>query len=1052
MWKSLFQKQSCLLSLGITSEKVFILRAFLDNKPASIRQVIDKVSKFRIHNLREEHEKAVSPQDIIQLRNFLLDVQSQSKYKPLQIQIDPAIVKLNPVSQIPDEFGFFFDFDSSIEVLECIWPEEAHGWKDGWFTWQNQLFQIPNWRTEFNSWIIRNLGVQDIPYFMERVLPEMKKQGIPVQCSITIQNEPPLMIEILDVSKEQVLVQINWNCRKPQPIEGKELYVLDGEKLYHGTDLMAIKMFLSTCERIGTHQYIARQEQIAAFHEKVMDEWSLLIVGNKQQMKEQHPLIQNAELVLNIQHRISHGIGEAYAFPILMADEVMMPAQDILEQLGSGSSYVYTPKGWISAAVLQRMGIYDFEEIPKLGYSVLPSEVIYRSSKRLEGPWKRVRLEDVMPTYIADPLQNHLEYLLRWGVPGGVAGGTAVWSEPLQKLLQKVVTENPHTSILVVGKKNMLLNLQNIWNELTQIAWLLDAEKAAEERPGRNIIAAAPSTLKSEWILRERFDWLIFLEPDDLTKSKETQMYQLLYKLKARLRTSFFSEENHIASPQVLQTHADLIRLESVVLVKYAVFDVKQPSKSIAQLSKPQKTVNDSKNLSAELHETKAVAVQFVEEAHSFALKTSDEVPFKPFSSRWPMYTRMNTEQLHRYFFWRGEVRKERYPQTDLSYIVLYLYEVINGVGWQMVQEGQQLIRRVWRAYHKDMSALSKIIVQWEADFARLHQLELNLDEYLDNCPEQVPLEVIDMKLFELLQKEPLQLPFKYLSLLSLERLDRTLFLRDEGREDCEIYVPKVMNLVSTHIRAKHNTSLLEMFPGGPDLQIDRPYFVGAITEGKILRIRQSSIMNHKELRQYITDIMVHSVSVMEAIRRSKRNLPQLKLEDQELGNLINRFLERELKEEHQAPVVVKIDSNKLSLLEQETKVVQQLLTVEDSSDLAHTAEKVIPAPTHVIPPEPIAQDIHELVWNTEGLSEEWIRLAGQLKPIHLKVIQAILQKSQMKLSEISDMYGTMPDLLVDEINQLALDIIGDLLVDGNTILEEYLMMFTDDRLSEVTL
>jgi hypothetical protein len=36
---------------------------------------------------------------------------------------------------------------------------------------------------------------------------------------------------------------------------------------------------------------------------------------------------------------------------------------------------------------------------------------------------------------------------------------------------------------------------------------------------------------------------------------------------------------------------------------------------------------------------------------------------------------------------------------------------------------------------------------------------------------------------------------------------------------------------------------------------------------------------------------------------------------------------------------------------------------------------------------------------------------------------------------------GTMPELLFDEINELAMDLLGDLLIDGERITDEYIPM-----------
>lgn len=82
-----------------------------------------------------------------------------------------------------------------------------------------------------------------------------------------------------------------------------------------------------------------------------------------------------------------------------------------------------------------------------------------------------------------------------------------------------------------------------------------------------------------------------------------------------------------------------------------------------------------------------------------------------------------------------------------------------------------------------------------------------------------------------------------------------------------------------------------------------------------------------------------------------------------------------------------------------------------------------------------------EIVWDTSGLDEDWLLFAGQLGQAHLEALFA-LQETSGRLYEIAEKYGTMPALLLDEINELAMETIGDLLVDGESIAEDYIDYF----------
>ena len=76
-----------------------------------------------------------------------------------------------------------------------------------------------------------------------------------------------------------------------------------------------------------------------------------------------------------------------------------------------------------------------------------------------------------------------------------------------------------------------------------------------------------------------------------------------------------------------------------------------------------------------------------------------DPAPFVPFMSYWPTYGVMNESQREWYLYWRSEVRQGRFPDTDLSYVFVHTYELINGVGWSDPQAGYDQLKQLWIHY-----------------------------------------------------------------------------------------------------------------------------------------------------------------------------------------------------------------------------------------------------------------------------------------------------------------------------------------------------------------
>ncbi|MFB5760670.1 TerB N-terminal domain-containing protein [Paenibacillus medicaginis] len=103
----------------------------------------------------------------------------------------------------------------------------------------------------------------------------------------------------------------------------------------------------------------------------------------------------------------------------------------------------------------------------------------------------------------------------------------------------------------------------------------------------------------------------------------------------------------------------------------------------------------------------------FVHQARQWGDRKGSCVPFQPFMSYWPTYSQMNGSQTEWYFYWRREVRGKRYPETDLSYIFIYIYELIHGVGWTEPEEGFQLLLELREAYADSYPGLLEYMADW---------------------------------------------------------------------------------------------------------------------------------------------------------------------------------------------------------------------------------------------------------------------------------------------------------------------------------------------------
>lgn len=83
----------------------------------------------------------------------------------------------------------------------------------------------------------------------------------------------------------------------------------------------------------------------------------------------------------------------------------------------------------------------------------------------------------------------------------------------------------------------------------------------------------------------------------------------------------------------------------------------------------------------------------------------------------------------------------------------------------------------------------------------------------------------------------------------------------------------------------------------------------------------------------------------------------------------------------------------------------------------------------------------------SEKISDEWVKFVMRLNKPEVQVLKAIIEQSDpsVTIKKIAEENITMPELLIDAINECALDTIGDLIIEPGSelvpmgILEEYL-------------
>lgn len=472
---------------------------------------------------------------------------------------------------------------------------------------------------------------------------------------------------------------------------------------------------------------------------------------------------------------------------------------------------------------------------------------------------------------------------------------------------------------------------------------------------------------------------------------------------------------------------------------------------------------------------------RFVEEARQLIEVEGEQAPFVPFMSYWPTYGVMNEPQRKWYMYWRTEVRQGRFPDTDLSYLFVHIYELINGIGWQEPQEGYDQLKELWLNYRERLPQLDVYMQEWIIDYDLVHELNMSLSEIVELSSGYLPPEILDMELQRLLSSNISDISLKLLQRYYDYDITLSKFYRDGGMKVLEQYIPRVMVLVDSYLLRTRKAGILDQFELNHERIIERTLFRKAVYDesiyGKSVQMTYVPIGEHADFVQFVTRVFRCTENKCRELLGFRGRLRGKTLEP-ELANVIERYLDKAFAIE-QMPVVeqpiVRIDAEKLASLQKESEYVRRALMIEENNTSEdEDANNVSSLPTTVIQnsteeaesakqsnqPEVDVEgalntdgglgsgntELLTLQWEADfsaDLDEEWIQFSEMLSQQHVQAIHALLGVNpDTELMRVAEQYGTMPTLLLDEINDMAMETIGDLLIEGDRMVSDYINVF----------
>ena len=246
---------------------------------------------------------------------------------------------------------------------------------------------------------------------------------------------------------------------------------------------------------------------------------------------------------------------------------------------------------------------------------------------------------------------------------------------------------------------------------------------------------------------------------------------------------------------------------------------------------------------------------KFVRDAAISHNRHGSEAPHVPYFSYIPQYSQLSTPQWEYYLYMRERCEAgTSLREADFSYILLYIYEIINLGEILTPEDGAQRLANAWSLYRELHPALDRYMSEWMADFclARHTPLPRTLASLIPAAAARSTI-----KEFYFDAADELGIPSGLL-------LRENLSDYDPSRSRCTSAIrgfrDEVFEVFDAEISAiKHDKRSIFRDGAFREVNITRDAFCGSLCSSSIKRrlgITLKTNLRSPEIRKTVTDLM----------------------------------------------------------------------------------------------------------------------------------------------------------------------------------------------------
>lgn len=413
-----------------------------------------------------------------------------------------------------------------------------------------------------------------------------------------------------------------------------------------------------------------------------------------------------------------------------------------------------------------------------------------------------------------------------------------------------------------------------------------------------------------------------------------------------------------------------------------------------------------------------------------------------PFFSYVPQYSQMNARQRNRYFCLRSCLRAGEAPSMPYSYLLLYIFELINIEPDS--EKALDSLCFVWNAYEKSYPILASLMPEWITDYALIHKL-MPKPELIESVADSAVLHAKLGEIFMPLGEEARNRELAQALIKKCSSYDykKSKFATEDALPLYDKYIPLAIERIIDEFRDKKGFFVCAN-------ELKRPAFSGALCtpENKFeIEAKYCSVSRSYEMKFIITDAIKHIENRIRAYIgvKSRLTVYSLPVNVREcIDELLDRYIsgKRTVKKEEEKreyDKLYELPKKEFSIddakeIEKSSWQTTKLLVeaFEESEDESVCAKKETEAEKRS--PE-----------SAERLSEPEVMPEGDIKLAlaeYIPFIKSALAGDLHGETEFALSCGKLLDTVADEINEIASDVLGDIILekenDVYTVIPDY--------------